>query len=87
MLRRFENKIAMITGGARGIGLGIVRRFSAEGAAVAIADINGPGGTAAQHEIQAAGEKAHFIEMDLGRPEDHWRTVVRTGGSDESIFW
>jgi glucose 1-dehydrogenase len=75
MLRRFENKIALVTGGAGGIGLGITRRFSAEGAAVLIADINGPAGAAAQREIQAAGERASFIEMDLGRIEDSARTV------------
>jgi glucose 1-dehydrogenase len=75
MLPRFQNKIALVTGGAGGIGLGITRRFSAEGAAVVIADINGPAGAAAQCELQSAGARAHFVEMDLGRPEDSAGTV------------
>jgi glucose 1-dehydrogenase len=75
MLRRFENKIALVTGGAGGIGLGITRRFSAEGAAVVIADINGSGGVAAERELKSAGERAHFVEMDLGRSDDCARTV------------
>ena len=38
--RRFEGKVAFVTGGASGIGEGGVRRFDAEGARVAVADIN-----------------------------------------------
>ncbi len=74
-LRRFEDKIALITGGAGGIGLGIARRFSAEGAAVVIADINAPAGAAAERELTSGGGRAHFVAMDLGRSEDSARTV------------
>jgi NAD(P)-dependent dehydrogenase (short-subunit alcohol dehydrogenase family) len=75
MLRRFENKTALITGGAGGIGLAISRRFSSEGAAVVIADINATTGPAAERELRSAGAIAHFVEMDLGRAEDTARTV------------
>ncbi len=40
---RLENKTAIVTGGASGVGAGIVRKFVAEGARVMIADINGDG--------------------------------------------
>ena len=45
MSDRIQNKVAVITGGASGIGEGMVRRFSAEGAKVILADVdetNGP---------------------------------------------
>jgi glucose 1-dehydrogenase len=75
---RFEHKVALITGGAGGIGLGIARRFAAEGAAVAIADIDAPRGAEAQREIRGSGGQARFIAMDLGRAEDAPRTVAAT---------
>ena len=40
MLNRFENRVAIITGGADGIGKGIAHRLAAEGATVALFDIN-----------------------------------------------
>jgi NAD(P)-dependent dehydrogenase (short-subunit alcohol dehydrogenase family) len=40
-MARLENRVVMITGGAQGIGEGVARRLASEGAAIAIADING----------------------------------------------
>ena len=39
---RLRDKVAVVTGGARGIGAGIARCLSAEGARVALVDIDGP---------------------------------------------
>ena len=39
---KLENKVAIVTGGAHGIGLAIAKRYVAEGASVVIADIDGP---------------------------------------------
>lgn len=50
-MNRFEGKIAFITGAAGGIGSATVRRFVAEGARVAIADINGAAAQALADEI------------------------------------
>jgi NAD(P)-dependent dehydrogenase (short-subunit alcohol dehydrogenase family) len=78
---RLENKIALITGGATGIGRAIVLRFAREGARVAIADIND---SAAQATAAEAG--AIFIHCDTSRPEQARSTVAETvaryGGLD-----
>ena len=42
-----ENKVAIVTGGAHGIGLAIARRYVAEGAKVTIADVDAKAGQAA----------------------------------------
>ena len=44
MTGRLQDKVAVVTGGASGIGEGIVRRFCAEGAQVLLADIDEVGG-------------------------------------------
>ena len=66
---RLGGKRAIVTGGGRGIGREIGRRFAAEGAHVLLADIDGERATAAAHEIGAAGGRAHPCTADLGRPE------------------
>ena len=42
-MNRFENRVALVTGGASGIGAASVRRFVAEGAQVMVADLDGEG--------------------------------------------
>ena len=62
---RLENKIALITGGATGIGRAIALRFAQEGAQVLIADINEPGG---QQTADEAGGR--FIRCDVSSSWD-----------------
>ena len=51
---RLENKVAIVTGAASGFGEGIARLYAAEGAKVAVADINGDGAQAVARSIGAA---------------------------------
>ena len=62
---RLNNKIAIVTGAGSGIGAGIAKRFSEEGAKVIIADINAEGGAAVTAEIIQAGGAAQFISADV----------------------
>ena len=62
---RLKDRVAIVTGGAQGIGAGICRRFAAEGAAVAIVDVLADKGAALAAELTASGARAIFIACDL----------------------
>lgn len=69
---RLAGKVAVITGGASGMGLASVMRFLAEGAQVVIADYNGETGEAALKDATTAGfgEAVSFIRTDVAQEED-----------------
>ena len=64
-----ENKVAIVTGGAKGIGLAIAKRFASDGARVVVADINEDAGGRATKEIGARGA-VRFIRCDVGDKTD-----------------
>jgi len=71
---QLENKVAIVTGGARGIGLAIVKRYVAEGAKVVIADIDGAAGEAAAAAL--GSDRARFVLTDVGERRDAENVVA-----------
>ncbi|MDB6160991.1 MAG: short-chain dehydrogenase/reductase [Gammaproteobacteria bacterium] len=61
----FENKVALVTGAASGIGLATARAFAEAGAAVALADVSGAAVRSAAEDLVAAGRKAIGIRCDV----------------------
>jgi NAD(P)-dependent dehydrogenase (short-subunit alcohol dehydrogenase family) len=75
--QEFAGRVALVTGGASGIGLAVVRKLAGAGAAVAVADHDLPGAKLAVAELEAAGGRALAVEVDVTDPESV-REAVRT---------
>lgn len=67
---RLENRVAIVTGAARGIGYACAERLAADGAKVVIADIDEKGGEKAAAGLSDAGHDVSFIECDVGEKLD-----------------
>jgi NAD(P)-dependent dehydrogenase (short-subunit alcohol dehydrogenase family) len=72
---RLENKVALITGAASGMGESTARLFAREGASVVVADVLEREGAEVTQAIAAAGGKALFIALDVG-DEQAWIDTV-----------
>lgn len=62
--------VAIVTGGAAGLGAAIAERLATEGAAVLVADIDGPGAERVARDIVAAGGRARGVACDVTRVDD-----------------
>ena len=84
---RFEHRVVIVTGGAKGIGAGCARVFAAEGGQVAILDVDLPGAEALAGELTELGPgSAIALRCDVSRPEEIHSaidaTVARFGRLD-----
>ena len=84
MVERYSGKVAVVTGGAGGIGLATVRRLAAEGARVVVADVDKAAG-----QIAAAEVDGLFVATDVTdqtQVEELFQTAVDTYGSLDLAF-
>ena len=72
---RLENKVALISGGARGIGAAVASIFAQEGAKIVIGDILEEEGSRTATEITAAGGECFFVRLDV-TSEDDWERAA-----------
>ena len=73
--KRLQNKVALISGGASGIGAETVRTFAAHGAVVVAADVQDEQGEKLVREVNASGGKAIYRRLDVV-DEVSWRNIV-----------
>jgi NAD(P)-dependent dehydrogenase (short-subunit alcohol dehydrogenase family) len=66
-MTRLAGKSAIVTGAANGIGLACARRLAADGAAIALADVNAEAGEAGAKAIRDQGGRAIFVETDVAQ--------------------
>ncbi len=84
MARRFEGKIALVTGGGGGIGSAVCRQLAGEGARVFVADVSAEHANAVAEELRASGAEAEALVFDLtsaGACREAVERVVREHGA------
>ena len=74
---RFQDKVAVVTGGGSGMGAATALRLASEGARVVVADLNADGAHRVQRAIAEVGGRAYAIETDISDPDSVERMVER----------
>ncbi|MBV8393669.1 MAG: SDR family oxidoreductase, partial [Alphaproteobacteria bacterium] len=73
MVDRLQGKVALVTGGASGLGANAAILMAQEGAHVVVADIAADRGKAVADKLGSAG---HFVKLDVTQ-EDNWKAAIR----------
>ena len=74
-MARFDGQVALVTGGASGIGKATAKRIASEGGSVVIADLQDEAGAAVVAEIRQNGGKAAYVHLDV-TDEHGWADAV-----------
>ena len=69
MAKTLEGKVALVTGAAQGIGLAIVKRYVADGAAVILSDRNDAAGAGQAEALRKSGADVRFVHCDVAEPK------------------
>lgn len=77
-MKQLENKVAIVTGGASGIGAATALLFAAHGAKVIVSDMNEKSGNEIVSRVKSNGGEASFIKTDVSNPDDCSRLVIQT---------
>ncbi len=77
---RLKDKVTIVTGGANGIGRGIVEVFAREGAWVLVVDLEEAAGKEVVEGIRGRGGKAEFLRVDVSKEADVREAVKRAAG-------
>jgi NAD(P)-dependent dehydrogenase (short-subunit alcohol dehydrogenase family) len=73
---RVQDKVAIVTGAAQGIGSAVAKLLAAEGAAVAVTDVQDRAGEAVAEAIRQAGGKAQYWHLDVSREAEVARVIA-----------
>ena len=76
MAGRLDGRVALVTGAAKGIGKACCRALAAEGAPVALSDIDREGGEALAAALAAEGAETMFVTLDVTNEAD-WEAAIR----------